>query len=488
LPVLFLVIAETQKSTNVPIDFCYYKSKTSRSQVLRMVDTAALPHHPGMVRKNKKIRGIIVLSILLILALTTVNIVVSYYSTIHAAEVSIANQSIGMAESIAADLDVEAYERFLQHRTREADFWAIAAYLNDAKKKIGATYVYTLLVDNPEVTKTMIHGMDQAHPIDYYIGEYCTVPKQQIALALQGKTYSTGILRDAKLGDYMSVGAPIRDESGNMIGYLGIDMGSARVQDIGQVVIANSYATFFFNVVFVLVLLVLFLVIQRWYQRETKKAVGETELTYQAEFRSILTSVRSIRHDFVNHIQVLYGLLEFKYYPRAIEYIQSLFKEIKLVDLTLKINNPALLVLFQSKWVLAQNKQIELEFDVMPDTFDRIESTDLIRILSNLMDNAIEAVQEIPQAERKMKVTCKSAGNHYWFEVENAGRPISERDRAYLFDEGFTSKPQSSDRPRGFGLSIVKQIVHRYSGEIDFVSGGQRTAFSVRIPIVATDR
>ncbi len=449
-----------------------------------MIRAADLAASPIIVRKNKKIKGIILLSIFLLLALTTVNIVVSYFSTINAAEVSIANQSIEMAKSIAADLDVAAYQRFLVHKQRDADFWKIAEYLNDAKKKIGATYVYILLVDNPEVTKTMIHGMTKADPIDYYIGEYCTVPKTQIALALQSKTYSTGIIHDAKLGDYMSVGAPIKDAAGKMIGYLGIDMGARMVEEIGGVVIANSYSTFFFNVVFVLVMLVLFLVIQRWYQREMKKAVGETELTYQEEFRAILTSVRSIRHDFVNHIQVLYGLLDFKYYQRAVEYIESLFKEIKLVDLTLKINNPTLLVLFQSKWVLAQNKQIELEYDVMQDMFDRIKSTDLIRIFSNLIDNAIEAVQDMPQEQRKIKVTCKRVGNHYWFEVQNTGRSIPEHERAHLFAGGFTTKQQSPDKPRGFGLSIVKAIVHQYSGEVDFTSNSQLTTFRVMIPLM----
>ncbi|MGK9983414.1 Spo0B domain-containing protein, partial [Salmonella enterica subsp. enterica] len=70
-----------------------------------------------------------------------------------------------------------------------------------------------------------------------------------------------------------------------------------------------------------------------------KKVVGETENTYQEEFRSFVTSVRSIRHDFINHIQVLYGLLQLQYYPRAMEYMKSLMKEVKLVDTSRAVNN-----------------------------------------------------------------------------------------------------------------------------------------------------
>ena len=180
------------------------------------------------------------------------------------------------------------------------------------------------------------------------------------------------------MGDYLSVGALIKDQSGQIIGFLGIDMSAELVTQISREVVTNSYATFIFNIIFTVILLLTFLIIQKWYQLEARKAIGDTEQTYQDEFLSFLRSVKALRHDFVNHIQVLYGLIEFRYYDKALEYMHTLSNEVKLVDLSLKINNPALLILFQSKFVTAQNKQIEMQFDFAQAPFDQVKSTDLI--------------------------------------------------------------------------------------------------------------
>ena len=67
---------------------------------------------------------------------------------------------------------------------------------------------------------------------------------------------------------------------------------------------------FVFNGVFILVVIGSFLLLQRWYQKEVAKEVGYTEDTYQAELKTLITSISSLRHDFTNHIQVLHGLLQ----------------------------------------------------------------------------------------------------------------------------------------------------------------------------------
>lgn len=431
--------------------------------------------------KNKKIKVIILVSAFILLVLTVINIFVTYNSTINSVKMAIANQGIEMAKSTAADFDRETYKRFLQSKKQDQDYWKISYYLYETKRKISAMHVYTLLIDNPRVSKVMVYGTTKDSPLQFPIGGFCTLPQPQIKLALEGQTYYSEILHDPKMGDYLSVGAPIKDSDGKILGYLGIDMGADMVKQIGRQVIAHSYSTFLFNVVFIFILLFTFFLIQRWYQLETKKAVGDTEKTYQEQFLSFLTTVKSLRHDFLNHIQVLYGLIEFKYYDKALEYMNSLFNEVKLVDLSLKVNNPALLVLFQSKFVSAQNKQIEMEFDFAKDQFQEVKSTDLIKIFSNLIDNAMEATIKMPVGERYIRVFGKtSPDQYYYFTVENSGPTISEKERAVLFDDGYTTK---KDIDHGLGLSIVKEIIKKYKGEIALTSEDKITKFSILIPL-----
>ncbi len=435
-------------------------------------------------RKNKKVKTIILLAVLILLLLTFLNLLVTYNQTVSSVKAAIANQGIEMAKSIAGDLDTETYRRILTDKTVNQDYWQISSYLYEAKKKTGAMYVYTLLIDNPQVSRVMVYGTTAASDLQFPIGGPCTLPAEQIQLAMQGEAYYSDILHDPEMGDYLSVGAPIKEQSGQIIGYLGIDMSAELVTQISREVVTNSYATFVFNVIFTVILLFTFLIIQKWYQLETRKAIGDTEQTYQDEFLSFLRSVKALRHDFVNHIQVLYGLIEFRYYDKALEYMRALSNEVKLVDLSLKINNPALLVLFQSKFVTAQNKQIEMQFDFAQAPFAQVRSTDLIKIFSNLLDNAIESTLQMPAAERYIRIAGRSYPTYYYFTVENSGPTVPEPERTRLFDCGYTTKQRHGTKEGGLGLYIVREIVSRIQGEISFTSQDQLNRITVIIPII----
>jgi two-component system sensor histidine kinase AgrC len=425
-----------------------------------------------------------VTSVILICGLTALNVAVTYFSTIKTVQVSIATKTIDSAVSIASTLDTLTYKRFLANPTKDNDaYWTIRKYLQDAGNKIGALFVYTLLVDNPKVSRGMILGAPLDTTEDDSIGQNCTLPSNQVKLAFQGKTYFSGVLKDPQSGNYLSVGAPIKDSDGTIIGYLGIDTSTVVLNQIGKEVISRSSATIVFSFAFVIVLLIAFLLLQSWYQAEVRKAVGETEQTYQEEFRSFLTSVKSIRHDFINHIHVINGLLEFKHYDKAAEYLGSLMNDVKIVDLSLKVSNPALLVLLQSKSVTAQNKEIEMTFEITEDNFEYVKSTDLIKILSNVIDNALDATFELDPQDRRVKVICRKMANNYIFEVENTGRTISENEKKLIFEQGYTTKTKESEKLRGTGLSIVSEIIRSYSGEIFIDSKNQSTQFRVLIPL-----
>ena len=142
--------------------------------------------------------------------------------------------------------------------------------------------------------------------------------------------------------------------------------------------------------------------LQRWYQKEVAKEVGYTEDTYQAELKTLITSTSSLRHDFTNHIQVLHGLLQLGESKQAQQYVSSLSKEVLALEtLKLNIDHPGLSILLQTKKLATQNHHIDMDFTVSNDTFDKIKTTDLIIILSNLIDNAIDATVALPKLNVK---------------------------------------------------------------------------------------
>lgn len=433
--------------------------------------------------KNHKIKLIIVLSTLLLLSFTTLNVFTTYVKMKKTVEDAIANQSLEAATAIAATIDLETYQHFLVNEERDAYYWKISGHLNDIRKKMGVLAVYTLKIDNPKVAKIMVGGIPYELAFSFDIGEACTVPEAQVQEAYKGNTYVTGIIDDPKFGTYLSVGAPIKDEAGNIIGYLGIDIGAETLNGIIGKVLGNNILLFVFNVVFILVVIASFFFLQRWYQKEMAKEVEVTEDTYQAEIKTLLTSVSSLRHDYTNHIQVLYGLLQLGEAEQAKEYLASLSKEVLAIK-TLKFNieHPGLSILLQSKKLAAQNYNIDMNFSISSESFEKIKTTDLIIILSNLIDNAIDAAKELPEGEREISICIQSDEKDYIFKIINTGPTIVETEQIYV--QGYSTKKVENGKIRGQGLFIVREIVNKYDGQISIYPSAEfETTALVKIPL-----
>lgn len=433
--------------------------------------------------KNRKIKLILVLSTVLLLLFTSLNILTSYVKMKTTVEESIANQSLEAAKSIAAAIDIETYQQFLNDPVRNNYYWKLRSFLNDAREKLGALYVYTLEVDNPKVSKVMIAGVPNKIKGDFKIGEVCTVPEEQVKKAYEGDTYVTGVIDDSEHGSYLSVGVPIKDQAGKVIGYLGIDTSADTLNHIKGKVLENNIHLFVFNGLFILVVIGSFLFLQRWFQKEVTKEVGYTEDTYQEEIKTLITSVSSLRHDFTNHIQVVHGFLQLGESEQAQQYVSSLSKEVRAIEsLKLNIDHPGLSILLQTKKLAAQNYYIDMDFTISNDAFNEIKTTDLIKILSNLIDNAIEATIELPEGERKITICCKADDTHYVFKITNTGPKII--DKKHIFKQGYSTKKAVQGKIRGQGLFIVKEVVNKYNGEISIDSINElETAAIVKIPL-----
>ncbi|USG64200.1 GHKL domain-containing protein [Brevibacillus ruminantium] len=434
--------------------------------------------------KKPRVMLVVWIATAILLVLTAINVAVSYRNTMKSVYIALASKSMQEAENIARGLDVPTYKELAANPSREHEAYRrLQQQLEEARLQMGALYVYTLQIEeNPKVGKTLLtaHPPDFSQPFD--IGKICNVTAGQIEQVQRGSSYYSDVIHDPLYGEYVSAGAPIRDHTGEVIGILGIDVSTDTMHSIGSEVVRSSMFTFLFNVMFVALLLLVFFLLQGWYRRELKLAVGDAERTYQDEIRSVIASMRSVRHDFVNHMQVLYGLIECGYHDKARDYIGTLIRDAKILDLSVRVQNPALMVLFHTKWEQAQSRRILMQFEVEQHPFDRIPSVDLIKILSNLLDNAIEASEEA-DGQKYIRISCQAKESAYWFTVENSGKEIRAEHLKSIFQEGVTTKQGDDDLPRGVGLTIVKEVVRKYHGDIDVRSERGTTQFCVRLQI-----
>lgn len=107
----------------------------------------------------------------------------------------------------------------------------------------------------------------------------------------------------------------------------------------------------------------------------------------------------------------------------------------------------------------------------------KLDRTQLIRVVTNLVKNAIQAVPEVDSP--RILVSVASEGNFVKVSVADNGIGITDDFRHKIFEPKFTTKSSGM----GLGLGMVKNIVETYKGSIDFSSlPGKGTVFTVKFP------
>jgi len=134
---------------------------------------------------------------------------------------------------------------------------------------------------------------------------------------------------------------------------------------------------------------------------------------------------------------------------------------VKVVDLALDI--------FAENYITFIPEQKEIVA-----TFDR---TQLIRVVTNLVKNAIQAIPK--NKTPKIIVKVFSEANNVILTVEDNGNGIVDENTSKVFEPKFTTKTSGM----GLGLPMIKNIIETYNGSITFVSiENEGTTFKVSFP------
>ncbi|WP_243277883.1 sensor histidine kinase [Clostridium yunnanense] len=192
-------------------------------------------------------------------------------------------------------------------------------------------------------------------------------------------------------------------------------------------------------------------------------------------------TLREQRHDYLNHIQIIYGLMELGEFEEAKNYMEPVYKDIIKLSKALKTSEPAINALLQAKLQMAEQKDIAVEIEVKTELKRLpIKAWEICRVLGNLVDNSIYALQ-LKDSSRFLFIELTETVNNYKFTVMNNGPKISEDTLSSIFSEGFTTKGSEGN---GMGLFIVKEILDSCKGEIKVESNNDRTVFYFTIPKV----
>ena len=109
-----------------------------------------------------------------------------------------------------------------------------------------------------------------------------------------------------------------------------------------------------------------------------------------------------------------------------------------------------------------------------------IDRTQLIRIITNLVKNAIQAIPD-SQLDKQIDIKVKKQKDSVLIEVSDNGNGIEVENIPRIFEPKFTTKTSGM----GLGLGIIKNIIENYKGTITFESEiGKGTVFTVTLPLI----
>ncbi len=188
-------------------------------------------------------------------------------------------------------------------------------------------------------------------------------------------------------------------------------------------------------------------------------------------------TLRSQRHDFLNHLQVVYSLMEMEEYEEANAYIEKVYGAITSVSRVMKTANPAINALLQVKIAACEKEGIKVKLNIQSAWKDLpIPGWEMCKVLSNLIDNAIDALEEV--TDRQLSLTLTEDLRSFRFSVSNNGPMIPLKSQKNIFNAGITTKAAG----HGMGLFIVKKVLNDRGGDINLISDAENTTFSGYVP------
>ena len=211
---------------------------------------------------------------------------------------------------------------------------------------------------------------------------------------------------------------------------------------------------------------------------ENLKKLYEHLQESHANLERLNSELRAQRHDYLNHLQVVYGLMELEEYDDLQGYLEPVFKDMLKTGKALKTSKPAINALLKAKMDEAEGKGIDLYVEVKSDLSKLvIEDWELCRVLANLIDNAITVLED-KAGEKKIRIDVTEDKAFYQFIVADNGPGIPKALQEKVFRQGYTTK---SEEGHGMGLYIVANVIRNYKGTIELKSE-EETVFMFRLP------
>lgn len=210
------------------------------------------------------------------------------------------------------------------------------------------------------------------------------------------------------------------------------------------------------------------------YQLTELKEETEYMRKQDAEIKSLHQNVRQLKHDMKNHFMVIASYLNEENYGMAKEYISQMLGKLNAMHSYVETGNSLLNHILNEKLEYAKKQGISVKAEIENLAFENLKSIDFSALLSNMLDNAIEA--SVSEIHPEVQITIKQSRGYETIYVKNRiAKSVLEQN-----PELSTSKEDNTGH--GFGVSKIKRIVETCGGMYDFYEEEGYFCVNVFIP------
>lgn len=210
------------------------------------------------------------------------------------------------------------------------------------------------------------------------------------------------------------------------------------------------------------------------YQYEKVKKEAEEMRKQDVELRELHQNVRKLKHDMKNHLMVLTAYLNDCEYEQAKAYTSELLDKFSTMHSYIETGNILLNHIVNEKFSYARTLGIVVKAEIENLAFEGMSRMDFSSLLSNMLDNAIEALAK--ENNGQLQVVINACRGYETICVKNQ---ISESVLASNPDLISTKEEKSQ---HGFGIGTIKLLVEQYGGMLDFYEEDSFFCVKVFIP------
>lgn len=201
------------------------------------------------------------------------------------------------------------------------------------------------------------------------------------------------------------------------------------------------------------------------YNTLNEKKKNEIKKSFNPLINDLMSKVKANEHEYKNHLNTIWSIAQVskqeEVKDKLKEYISTIIDDTDEFAMLLNVENTIIKAILYNKGQRAEKLGISYNYNIKSDLKNiSLDNSELTVILSNLINNAIEATSMIKQKE--FEVNIGEDNKNYIINIKNMSEGIKIEDLSSIFKMGYTTKGEG----RGYGLYNVKKIVDKHKGKI----------------------